>query len=105
VESKSNFVETFFFNLITARSDDSVCELNSLEFNQQDFDALRGPLLGFLLDKLPAVRTRLGPSLQLHSWLASDDDVKVQMQELVVLGKNANGMLNPLTKEAWSAKK
>ena len=80
VESKSNFMETFFFNLITARTDDSVCELNSIEFNQADFDALRVPLLRFMLESLPAVRTRLGPSLQLHSWLGSEEDVQAQMQ-------------------------
>jgi hypothetical protein len=34
VESKSNFMESFFFNLITARADDSVTELNALEFAQ-----------------------------------------------------------------------
>lgn len=74
---------TFFLSLITARTNDSVSELSSLEFGHSEFEQVRAPLLVFLADNVPAVRARLGPSLQLYSWLADDDDVKQQLQVCV----------------------
>ncbi len=95
VEEKAKQMEGFFVNLITARTDDSISELNFLEFQQGDFDRLRESLQAWLLGELQTVRTRLGGALQLHSWLQEDEQVARAMAEMVVLVKGSSGMLSP----------
>ncbi len=95
VQGKTDHVEEFFVNLITARPDDSVSELQALEFPQGEFDRLRGALHGWLLGELHAVRARLGGVAQLHPWIGDDAEMHKTMQELVTLGKDSSGMLSP----------
>ena len=54
---------------------------------------------------MEGIRQRLGPMLQLHSWLASDEEVEAGMEELVQLIKSASGTLltPPATKWKKSA--
>jgi hypothetical protein len=95
VAEKAKLMEGFFVNLITARTDDSISELNFLEFPQSDFDRLRESLQAWLLGELGAVRARLGGALQLHSWLQDDEAVARAMAEMVVLVKASSGVLSP----------
>ena len=95
IEDKAAMMEGFFVSLITARVDDSISELNFLEFQQSDFDRLRASLQAWLLGELPSVRARLGGALQLHSWLQDDEQVARAMAEVVVLVKGSSGVLGP----------
>jgi hypothetical protein len=63
--------------------------------------SLRGPLLGFIMQNAGEIRTRLGPNLQLFSWLATDDVVTRGMQDTVPLRRSVSGMLSPPAR-SWS---
>lgn len=77
------YMEDFFTTLITSRLQENVrAELDMLEFVGSDFNKLRQSFYSWLTSSMPTIRAKLGNMLQLHSWLATDEEVKTLMGEM-----------------------
>jgi len=95
-KQEEGWTDRFFINLITARPDDAVSEVGcTMEFTAADFAPLRSSLFSWIWRHLDPIRARLGPQIQLHSWLADNETVKKGMAAQVPMGRMQSGMLSP----------
>ena len=103
-KQEAGWTNRFFIELITSRPDDAVSEVgNTMEFTASDFNPLRHSLFGWIWRHLDGWRERLGPQLQLHSWLADNEAVRKAMVTEVHLGRESSGMLSPPRRSPSSA--